>query len=202
MRRATRRQGRQVFYFPFLRECACRTSTHGAFVVACFSSPIYLHTLLPKITHNALRTTQVADGEGAAELVNADVGGISFTDVRFGYGPDRDILQGLTFEASLGRAGPGRAGPGRAGPDRETMGGGGADVDVDLGVCARQRRRWGVRCSSLSRLVVGVPYIPSWLDCVDFPLGVLLLSGACWLPSCFHPSFFLCLACFDRANAF
>lgn len=43
----------------------------------------------------------MADGDGAAELVNADVGGISFTDVRFGYSPDREILQGLTFEASL-----------------------------------------------------------------------------------------------------
>ncbi|CAM9655195.1 unnamed protein product [Ectocarpus sp. 6 AP-2014] len=43
---------------------------------------------------------QVTDREGAAELVNADVGGISFTDVRFGYGPDREILKGLTFEAS------------------------------------------------------------------------------------------------------
>lgn len=43
---------------------------------------------------------QVADGESAVELVDADVGGISFTDVRFGYGPDRQILKGLTFEAS------------------------------------------------------------------------------------------------------
>lgn len=44
----------------------------------------------------------MADGEGATELVNADVGGISFNNVRFGYGPDRDILKGLTFEASWG----------------------------------------------------------------------------------------------------
>lgn len=40
----------------------------------------------------------MADAEGAGELVNADVGGISFKDVRFGYGPDREILKGLTFE--------------------------------------------------------------------------------------------------------
>ncbi|CAN0248471.1 unnamed protein product, partial [Ectocarpus sp. 13 AM-2016] len=43
---------------------------------------------------------KVTNREDAAELVNADVGGISFTDVRFGYGPDREILKGLTFEAS------------------------------------------------------------------------------------------------------
>ncbi|CBN75449.1 iron-sulfur clusters transporter atm1, mitochondrial precursor [Ectocarpus siliculosus] len=46
---------------------------------------------------------QVTDREGAAELVNADVGGISFTDVRFGYGPDREILKGLTFEVPAGQ---------------------------------------------------------------------------------------------------
>lgn len=42
----------------------------------------------------------MADGPSAVELVDADIGGISFTDVRFGYGPDREILKGLTFEAS------------------------------------------------------------------------------------------------------
>lgn len=42
----------------------------------------------------------MADGESAVELVDADTGGISFTDVRFGYGPDREILKGLTFEVS------------------------------------------------------------------------------------------------------
>lgn len=44
---------------------------------------------------------KVTDEEGATELVNAAAGGISFRDVRFGYGPDRAILKGLTFEASI-----------------------------------------------------------------------------------------------------
>lgn len=45
---------------------------------------------------------KVADNTGAAELVNADVGGISFEDVHFGYTPDRKILKGLTFEVTMG----------------------------------------------------------------------------------------------------
>lgn len=51
----------------------------------------------------------MADGESAVELVDADTGGISFTDVRFGYGPDREILKGLTFEARYMRVGQGVA---------------------------------------------------------------------------------------------
>lgn len=59
------------------------------------------HLRFPSNLTSLRLISQVADAKGAAELVNADVGGISFTDVRFGYGPDRAILKGLTFEASL-----------------------------------------------------------------------------------------------------
>ncbi|CAN0013165.1 unnamed protein product, partial [Laminaria digitata] len=45
----------------------------------------------------------VTDSADAVELVNADAGGISFQDVHFGYGPDRAILKGLTFEVPPGQ---------------------------------------------------------------------------------------------------
>lgn len=41
---------------------------------------------------------KVTDREDAVELKNPATGGISFQDVHFGYGPDRQILKGLTFE--------------------------------------------------------------------------------------------------------
>ncbi len=85
----------------------------------------------------------MTDGEGAAELVNADVGGVSFSDVRFGYVPDREILQGLTFEA--------RFWPGKPW------------VAVWMCVYDDDGGGGGLRCVSLQRLVVGVPHVLVYL---------------------------------------
>jgi ABC-type transport system involved in Fe-S cluster assembly fused permease/ATPase subunit len=45
---------------------------------------------------------EVTDAEGAPDLVTRG-GAISFRDVRFGYGPDREILKGLSFEVPEGK---------------------------------------------------------------------------------------------------
>ncbi|CAN0423958.1 unnamed protein product, partial [Scytosiphon promiscuus] len=49
----------------------------------------------PKVKPKA---SEEGDAKRVERLVDANVGGISFDDVRFGYGPDREILKGLTFE--------------------------------------------------------------------------------------------------------
>ncbi|CAN0334836.1 unnamed protein product, partial [Discosporangium mesarthrocarpum] len=46
---------------------------------------------------------QVVDREDAVDLVNPSQGGIRFNDVYFGYGPERKILNGLTFEVPEGK---------------------------------------------------------------------------------------------------
>jgi ATP-binding cassette, subfamily B, heavy metal transporter len=45
---------------------------------------------------------EVTDVDGAPDLV-ADGGTVTFRDVRFGYGPDREILKGLSFEVPAGK---------------------------------------------------------------------------------------------------
>jgi ATP-binding cassette subfamily B protein len=45
---------------------------------------------------------EVTDAEGAPDLVAAG-GTVTFRDVRFGYGPDREILKGLSFEVPAGK---------------------------------------------------------------------------------------------------
>lgn len=45
---------------------------------------------------------EVIDAEGAPDLV-ASGGTVTFRDVRFGYGPDREILKGLSFEVPAGK---------------------------------------------------------------------------------------------------
>lgn len=79
--------------------------THPKFVLFFFSSLSCNAVFFSFFSHGMER--QVVDSESATDLVDADVGGISFTDVRFGYGPDREILKGLTFEASWGGGGDG-----------------------------------------------------------------------------------------------
>lgn len=64
-----------------------------------FSSVIFVCFLSVCLSVGRYRE-QVTDSEGAADLVNAHAGGISFHDVHFGYVPERAILKGLTFEAS------------------------------------------------------------------------------------------------------
>lgn len=48
--------------------------------------------------HLAMTCMKVTDSADATELVDAQVGGISFRDVHFGYRSDRPILKGLTLE--------------------------------------------------------------------------------------------------------
>lgn len=45
---------------------------------------------------------EVTDAEDAPDLV-ANGGTVTFRDVRFGYGPDREILKGLSFEVPAGK---------------------------------------------------------------------------------------------------
>jgi ATP-binding cassette, subfamily B, heavy metal transporter len=45
---------------------------------------------------------EVTDAEGAPDLV-ANGGTVTFRDVKFGYGPDREILKGLSFEVPAGK---------------------------------------------------------------------------------------------------
>ncbi len=45
---------------------------------------------------------EITDAEGAPDLETRG-GAIAFRDVRFGYGPDREILKGLSFEVPEGR---------------------------------------------------------------------------------------------------
>ena len=45
---------------------------------------------------------EVTDAEGAPDLV-AHGGTVTFRDVKFGYGPDREILKGLSFEVPAGK---------------------------------------------------------------------------------------------------
>ena len=45
---------------------------------------------------------EVTDAEDAPDLV-VDGGSVVFRDVRFGYGPDREILKGLSFEVPAGK---------------------------------------------------------------------------------------------------
>ncbi|MBL6597845.1 MAG: ABC transporter ATP-binding protein/permease [Alphaproteobacteria bacterium] len=45
---------------------------------------------------------EVTDAEGAPDLVAAG-GTVTFRNVRFGYGPDREILKGLSFEVPAGK---------------------------------------------------------------------------------------------------
>jgi ATP-binding cassette subfamily B protein len=45
---------------------------------------------------------EVTDAEGAPDLV-ASGGTVTFRDARFGYGPDREILKGLSFEVPAGK---------------------------------------------------------------------------------------------------
>ncbi len=46
---------------------------------------------------------EIADAPGAPALVVAD-GGVAFEDVRFGYGPEREILKGISFVVPPGRS--------------------------------------------------------------------------------------------------
>jgi ATP-binding cassette, subfamily B, heavy metal transporter len=45
---------------------------------------------------------EVVDADGAPDLV-ANGGTVTFRDVKFGYGPDRQILKGLSFEVPAGK---------------------------------------------------------------------------------------------------